>query len=444
MRHLAVLAVLSLSGCLGPAPTGSETDDPGEQPFVVGPEGGTASFGGAVIAIPEGALEEPIEIRLIETEEEPPEPYLGLSRIWRAEPEGLVFAEPVTIRLPIDADAVDAVDSGDLVPNFYWAEAEEGEPTRIEPALLNDGSTELRADVTRLSSGFIAALPSVSVVEDALYPPADVLFIIDNSCSMFEEQNAIANNIGTMISTLQASTIDWHLGVVSTDMTNTQQHAGKLQQAGGNSWVDASTAQPETAFAQMAIMGTGGDFEEKGRAAAYTMVEVKPDIPRNQGFLREDATLTFVFVSDEEDQSGSIPIPRPEFREWMETKKERPEDVVAHGIIDPPGVPCPQGDTDGVEYERYATWTGGQVFNLCQPDWAPYFEAIATQLLDSARVRLDEPADEILEVAITEDGAETVLTDADWTYDADLQTVYLAPGIATTALESMRVDYRPE
>ncbi len=434
-----------LSGCLGPADTDPEdVDDPEDGPFIVGPEGGTHLFGDATVVIPQGALEEELEIRLIETEDAPPDPYVGLSRVWRAEPEGLVFAEPITIRLPIDADAVADVTSGELEPHFYWSD-ETGEGyERLEPALLNDGNTELRAEVDHFSTGFIATLPVVSVDEPEPFPPADVLFVVDNSCSMFEEQNALAENLPSFLPVLEGSSLDYHIGVVSTDMSNTAQHAGKLQSVAGQSWIDPSTNNPQNVFSQMVIMGTGGDFEEKGRAAAYAMVELKPDVPVNDGFYREHGTLTFVFVSDEEDQSGGNPITRAEFRQWMETKKARPQDVVAHGIVDPPGQPCPQGDTDGVEYERYANWTGGELFNLCAPDWSPFMETIATRLFDVARVQLDEPAAEILEVAITEDGVETVLTDADWTYDDVLMTVYLEPGIGSPLLESIRVDYTPE
>ena len=212
-------------------------------------------------------------------------------------------------------------------------------------------------------------------------PEVDILFVIDNSCSMFEEQNLLANNFGPFMEFFTGSGLDYHIGVISTDMSNTANHAGKLQQAGGVSYIDDSMPfqQANSLFGQMAIMGTGGDFEEKGRAAAYTMVELKPDIPRNEGFYREDASLQMIFISDEEDQSGGNPVTRQEFRQWMETKKESPDLVTAHAIIDPPGQPCPQGDTDGEEYNRYVSWTGGVLFNLCTNDWGPFMDELGIQ-----------------------------------------------------------------
>jgi len=212
-------------------------------------------------------------------------------------------------------------------------------------------------------------------------PKVDILFIVDNSCSMAEEQSALANNFGPFMEFFTGSGLDYHIGVVSTDMSDAANHQGKLQVAGGVSYIDDTMPfqQANTIFRQMAIMGTNGDFEEKGRAAAYTMVELKPDIPRNTGFYREEASLQFVFISDEEDQSGANPITRAEFRQWMETKKISPDLVTAHAIIFPPTGPCPDGDTRGLEYARYASWTGGVVFNLCEEDWGPFMDELGLQ-----------------------------------------------------------------
>ena len=136
-------------------------------------------------------------------------------------------------------------------------------------------------------------------------PKVDILFVIDNSCSMLEEQTALANNFSPFMEFFTGSGLDYHIGVVSTDMDDQANHIGKLQQAGGVSYIDNSMPfqQANQIFSQMAIMGTSGSYEEKGRAAAYTMVELKPEIPRNVGFYRDEASLHMVFISDEEDHS---------------------------------------------------------------------------------------------------------------------------------------------
>ncbi|MEZ4321349.1 MAG: hypothetical protein R3F61_28000 [Myxococcota bacterium] len=247
-------------------------------------------------------------------------------------------------------------------------------------------------------------------------PEVDILFVIDNSCSMSEEQAALAANFGPFMQFFTGSGLDYHIGVVSTDMQDTQNHAGKLQAAAGVSYIDNSMPY-ETAngiFGQMAVLGTSGWYEEKGRAAAYTMVELKPDIPRNAGFYREDASLQIIFISDEEDQSGANPITRPEFREWLATKKISPDLVTVHGVIDPPNQSCPAGDGPGADYAAYISWTNGVMFNLCNPNWAPFMDELGLQTSGLKRefflskIPVTEPWSIDVKVVVPADGGNEV------------------------------------
>ena len=47
----------------------------------------------------------------------------------------------------------------------------------------------------------------------------DILWVIDNSCSMIEEQTSLINNFDAFIRYFLDSKLDWHIGVTSTDMS---------------------------------------------------------------------------------------------------------------------------------------------------------------------------------------------------------------------------------
>ena len=45
----------------------------------------------------------------------------------------------------------------------------------------------------------------------------DVLLVVDNSCSMIEEQGKLSTNFPNFIQYFEDAEVDWHIGVVTTD-----------------------------------------------------------------------------------------------------------------------------------------------------------------------------------------------------------------------------------
>ena len=61
-------------------------------------------------------------------------------------------------------------------------------------------------------------------------PSVDVLWVIDNSCSMTEEQQALTDNFNKFVQYFVGSGLDYHIGVVSTNWDNESgDHRGKLR-----------------------------------------------------------------------------------------------------------------------------------------------------------------------------------------------------------------------
>ena len=160
----------------------------------------------------------------------------------------------------------------------------------------------------------------------------DVLFVIDNSGSMGEEQTNLSDNFNTFVQIATLWQNDYHLGVVTTDM-DAGKDTGKLREAGGTRVITNMTPNGTNLFKSMAKVGTNGASEEQGLAAAEAALTLpnvydsgkacstdadckgdgfcvaSPDGGakacggHNRGFLRKQAGLEIVFVSDEEDSS---------------------------------------------------------------------------------------------------------------------------------------------
>ncbi len=71
----------------------------------------------------------------------------------------------------------------------------------------------------------------------------DVLMVIDNSCSMAEEQNKLAANFSAFISAFDDIDVDWQIGVVTTDMYS-EDHQGRL--VGGDDEIELVDAGGRT------------------------------------------------------------------------------------------------------------------------------------------------------------------------------------------------------
>lgn len=145
--------------------------------------------------------------------------------------------------------------------------------------------------------------------------PADVLFVIDNSGSMSDEQKVVADSFATFISKFVAKDIDFHIGVTTTDITadvkgswNKKLPKFKYKGPGcltgvNQRFLSKSSANIVSEFKANAQVGLLGDGAETRAGAVNRFVEA-PKLATggcNEGFLRQDAVLAVIGVSDEDD-----------------------------------------------------------------------------------------------------------------------------------------------
>jgi hypothetical protein len=160
----------------------------------------------------------------------------------------------------------------------------------------------------------------------------DILFMVDNSPSMAEEQNNLRRNFPVFMNELKkipGGLPDVHIGVVSSDLGAGSQpltNGGCPRPGGdrgilqtkptcgldGNSVFLASAnngttnnfvGSLETAFSCMAALGTQGcGYEHQLQATRVALYQAVT--PENRGFLRDDALLAIILISDEDDCSA--------------------------------------------------------------------------------------------------------------------------------------------
>ncbi|MBM4369973.1 MAG: hypothetical protein FJ102_27435, partial [Deltaproteobacteria bacterium] len=65
-------------------------------------------------------------------------------------------------------------------------------------------------------------LTKIDVFQQNRKNTVDVLLVVDNSCSMVEEQGKLATNFESFIQYFDTADVDWQIGVITTDMEQEQ------------------------------------------------------------------------------------------------------------------------------------------------------------------------------------------------------------------------------
>lgn len=285
-----------------PVPTGdtaAPTPEPPPTEAVFDAVGGEVDLAGSVtLRVPAGALDAATTLSVSCSPGGAPDAYVLLSEVCTFEPVGLTFAEPITVAIPFNPGGGEA--------RFYWSSAGDGYAP-LDAAVVGD---RMEAEVLQLATGFVAEPGPVQEIHDVRDGVVDVLFVVDDSASMYEEQGELAGTFPELYAHLGGSGLDWHIGVTTTDVDSANLDAGKLERVvmGETTyrWVDEQTPNPTVLFGVLANAGIQGSPEERGRAAAYRVLETQQTLPRNAGFER-DGDLHIVFLSDENDQSNANP-----------------------------------------------------------------------------------------------------------------------------------------
>jgi hypothetical protein len=106
----------------------------------------------------------------------------------------------------------------------------------------------------------------------------DVLWVIDNSCSMANKQDQVANSFLNFISYFARGNIDYRIGVTTTDIYTDQ---GQLLGCPPIITPPPQTPDPVTAFQANVHVGTGGNGDTRGLSAMQEALDAQNLIAQN-------------------------------------------------------------------------------------------------------------------------------------------------------------------
>ena len=153
------------------------------------------------------------------------------------------------------------------------------------------------------------------------FDPVDLFFIIDNSFSMLAEQERLAASATAFVLALESiamqADIDIHIGVTTMDIHIIDPATGEPLETNGlngalhfDTYVTQDTPDLAGSLRRLMIVGENGSTYETGLEAARLGIDPNgPNVVTNAGFIRDDALLQMIFITDEDDIMVRTPVP---------------------------------------------------------------------------------------------------------------------------------------
>ena len=248
----------------------------------------------------------------------------------------------------------------------------------------------------------------VDIFDQPTEPTVDVLFVVDDSGSMSDDQDELAANFPQFFTTSNVAAANYHIAVTTTlTVGNNCVDIGGNANCADHEMSGWYTACSNERFLTPASSNAANQFScnvqvsdtrnpsrptsdggEGGLRGAYNFLS-PPNINDpaiNGGFLREEAKLHVIMVSDEPDQSRGPTDLYVDF--FRNIKGFRNEGLVAvSAIAKRDNERCSTDDDVGSErYEDVVNALNGRFQSLCAQDWSANMRALG---LDSLGLQVE-------------------------------------------------------
>lgn len=253
----------------------------------------------------------------------------------------------------------------------------------------------------------------------------DILLVVDNSATMREEQGRIFNAAGALVTEAQARGIDYRIAVTTTGIRPPTDptlpacpggangaEAGRFFPVDGSNprIITPSTPNGAQALAQNTQVGLCHQQEEGMQAMRLALSEPLRS-GENAGFLRDDANLAVIFVSEEDDHSG---YPVNDFVGFLSGLKGL-GGAKASALVDVNDA-CSQASGVAHRYLELARATGGTASSICAPNWNGVFAGFAADAYTPRQAFTLSQTPDPAGIEVFVNGAPSPA--GTWTYDA--------------------------
>lgn len=237
----------------------------------------------------------------------------------------------------------------------------------------------------------------------------DILFMIDNSPSMANNQKKLGESFNNFIAEFSQFGFDYKIAVAGSDAYRAYFEGqgdrreekfakfkdGHKNKVSGTFVITPGLPDLATTFLTNVTVGTGGSGDER----PFSSMRKALDSPLNAGFLRDDAFLAVIILSDEDDFSSMERRPNinnkhdydyefldpvDDYVNYLDivknTTQARKFNVSAITKLDLES--CKDGFNKlmGARYIELAQKTDGVLGDICEPDFSSTMESISKRI----------------------------------------------------------------
>ncbi len=319
-------------------------------------------------------------------------------------------------------------------------------PPRLSPVELLPPKVK-KADATRVE---IRDPPDIDATQVDVHQQSDgivdILWVIDNSGSMQNERTKLQGHFDRFLQELLKLKVNFQMGVISTDASD----GAKLR--GTTRIIKNSTPDPRAAFLDNTTFPDSRVRWEQGlRMAQLAISPPNTDAGGpNAGFLRPNAALALIVVSDEDDSSFGDPAYYA--RAFRSSRGKGNENLVSFSTIAgttpsgcyPPGEQIYFGGLAGpaFRYSAVSSKTGGVVGSICDASFENTLLQIASALDTLRRVFPLSIKPIAASIVVTVNGV-TIPRDVvnGWDYRPDTQSIAFLGNYVPPPAAEIRITY---
>lgn len=286
----------------------------------------------------------------------------------------------------------------------------------------------------------------------------DVVFMVDDSSSMASHQNRLSAAIPDLIQKLLSLKLDMHFAVVSSNMAGNTNgkpaDGGKF--LGSPKYLTSSTANLASTLAARIKVGEGGSNNERGMESLVTALSAPHIINEGVGFLRQEAYLVVIALTDEEDNSlvpGGASQTMIYYTRFFDQLKPQTVPGVKNWVINVIGklslsTSCSSFSESGSISEPYmslATYSGGLKTSLCTSDLTGAVANIKARLIEIVTDYRLNKIPNVESIRVLLNGQVVPRSQANgWDYISSINSIRFYGSYIPTADASIKIDFTPD